>query len=73
MPTACPDCGTLLSFPPLPARSTAICLRCHHQVKTTIARSLDLALLCAIATLALLPLVDTLPLLSAELDCRGFS
>jgi paraquat-inducible protein A len=65
--TACPDCGTLLSFPPLPRRSTAICLRCHNQIETTIARSLDAALLCAVATLALLPLVDTLPLLSAEL------
>jgi paraquat-inducible protein A len=65
--TACPDCGTLLSFPPLPRRSTAICLRCHNAIETTIGRSLDVALMCALATLALLPLVDTLPLLSAEL------
>jgi paraquat-inducible protein A len=65
--TACPDCGTLLSFPPLPRRSTAICLRCHNPIETTIGRSLDAALMCAIATLALLPLVDTLPLLTAEL------
>ena len=65
--TACSDCGTLLSFPPLPRRSTAICLRCHNQIETTIGRSLDAALLCAVMTLALLPLVDTLPLLSAEL------
>ena len=67
MATACPDCGTLLSFPPLPRRSTAICLRCHNQIETTIGRSLDAALLCAVTTLALLPLVDTLPLLSAGL------
>ena len=64
---ACPDCGTLLSFPALPRRSTAICLRCHNPIETTIGRSLDIALMCALATLALLPLVDTLPLLSAEL------
>ena len=67
MATSCPDCGTLLSFPPLPRRSTAICLRCHNRIETTIGRSLDAALACAVATLSLLPLVDTLPLLSAEL------
>ena len=67
MATACPDCGTLLSFPPLPRRSTAICLRCHNQIETTIARNVDAALLCVVATLALLPLVCTLPLLRAEL------
>ncbi|HEY2036473.1 MAG TPA: paraquat-inducible protein A, partial [Steroidobacteraceae bacterium] len=54
-------------MPPLPPRSTAVCPRCHNQIETTIARSLDAALMCVIATLALLPLVDTLPLLSAEL------
>src|SRR6185312_16225393 len=58
---------TLLSFPPLPRRSKAICLRCHNQIETTIGRSVDAALACAVATLALLPLVDTLPLLSVEL------
>lgn len=67
MATACPDCGTLLSFPPLPRRSTAVCLRCHNQIETTIGRSIDAALICALATLALLPLVCTLPLLRAEL------
>jgi paraquat-inducible protein A len=65
--TACPDCGTLLSFPPLPRRTTAVCLRCHNPIETTIGRSLDAALLCALATLALLPLVYTHPLLRAEL------
>src|SRR6185437_10795951 len=65
--TACPDCGTLLSFPPLPRRSKAICLRCHNQIETTIGRSVDATLACAVATLALLPLVDMLPLLSVEL------
>ncbi|HEX3844606.1 MAG TPA: paraquat-inducible protein A [Steroidobacteraceae bacterium] len=67
MATACPDCGTLLSFPPLPRRSTAVCLRCHNQIETTIGRSLDAALLCALATLGLLPLVYELPLLKAGL------
>ena len=67
MATACPDCGTLLSFPPLPRRSTAVCLRCHNPIETTVGRSLDAALLCVLATLALLPLVYTKPLLSAEL------
>jgi paraquat-inducible protein A len=64
---ACPDCGALLSFPPLPRHSTAVCLRCRTQVETTIGRSINVALACAIATLALLPMVDTLPLLQAEL------
>jgi paraquat-inducible protein A len=64
---ACPACGTLLSFPPLPRRSTAVCLRCRTQIETTIGRSLDATLLCAIATLALLPTVYTLPLLEVEL------
>jgi paraquat-inducible protein A len=64
---ACPDCGTLLSFPPLPRRSTAVCLRCRHPIETTIGRSIDAALACTIATLALLPAVYTLPLLRAEL------
>jgi len=64
---ACPDCGTLLSFPPLPRRSTAVCLRCGTQIATTIGRSLTAALACDVATLALLPTVYTLPLLKAEL------
>ncbi len=67
MATACPDCGTLLKFPPLPRRSTAVCLRCRVQIETTIARSLEAALACAILTLALLPTVYALPLLQAEL------
>jgi paraquat-inducible protein A len=64
---ACPACGTLLSLPTLPPRSTAICLRCRTHVESTLGRSLDAALACALATLALLPAVDTLPLLRAEL------
>lgn len=67
MVIACPDCGTPLSFPPLPRRSTAVCLRCRTQIETTSGRSLDATLWCAIATLALLPTVYTLPLLKAEL------
>ena len=67
MAIACPDCGTLLSLPPLPRRSTAVCARCHFQIETTIARSIDATLACALVTLALLPMVDTLPLLKAEL------
>lgn len=67
MAIACPECGTLLSFPPLPRRSTAVCLRCRTQIETTVGRSLDATLLCAIATLVLLPTVYTLPLLRAEL------
>jgi paraquat-inducible protein A len=64
---ACPDCGTLLSVPPLPRRSTAVCLRCHHQVETTIGRDLNVALACTVSTLLLLVPVDTLPLLRADL------
>ncbi len=67
MAIACPDCGSLLSFPPLPRRSTAVCLRCRQPIETTIGRSADAALACTIATLALLPAVYTLPLLQAEL------
>lgn len=64
---ACPDCGSLLSFPPLPRRSTAICLRCRNQIESTSGRSAHAALACTVATLALLPAVDTLPLLRAEM------
>jgi paraquat-inducible protein A len=64
---ACPDCGTLLSFSPLPRRSTAVCLRCHHQVETTIGRSLNVALACTVSALLLLAPVDVLPLLRADL------
>ena len=67
MAIACPDCGTLLSLPPLPRRSTAVCLRCQHPIETTTGRSVDAALACTVATLALLPAVYTLPLLRAEL------
>ena len=67
MSIACPDCGSLLSFPPLPRRSTAFCLRCRNQIESTIGRNLNVALACALATLALLPPLDTLPLLRAGL------
>jgi len=63
---ACPDCGALLSFPPLPRRSTAICLRCRTRIESTSGRSLNVALACSIAVLLLLLPVDTLPLLRAE-------
>lgn len=67
MATACPDCGALLSFPPLPRHSTAVCLRCRTPVESTRGRSIDAVLACAAATLLLLLPVDTLPLLQAEL------
>ena len=67
MATVCRDCGTLLSFPPLPRHSTAVCLRCQNHIEATIGRSLDATLACAVLTLALLPLLDTLPILQAEL------
>ncbi|HET9106113.1 MAG TPA: paraquat-inducible protein A [Steroidobacteraceae bacterium] len=67
MATACPDCGALLSFPPLPRHCTAVCLRCRAPVESTRGRSADAALACAAATLLLLLPVDTLPLLQAEL------
>jgi paraquat-inducible protein A len=64
---ACPECGALLSFPPLPRRSTAVCLRCRTPVASTRGRSLDAALACSVATLLLLLPLDTLPLLKVEL------
>jgi paraquat-inducible protein A len=64
---ACPDCGILLSSPTLPRRSTAVCQRCRAPIETTIGRSVNAALLFTVTTLALLPLVDMLPLLEAEL------
>ncbi len=67
MAIACPDCGTLLSSAALPRRSTAVCLRCRAPIETTVARSINAALVCTVITLALLPLVDVLPLLQAEL------
>lgn len=70
MAIACPDCGTLLSFPALPRRSTAVCGRCHNPIATTIGRSLDAALACSLGTLLLLLPADVLPLLSAEVFGR---
>ncbi|HEY1891006.1 MAG TPA: paraquat-inducible protein A [Steroidobacteraceae bacterium] len=67
MAIACPACGTQLSLPTLPRRSTAVCLRCQTHIESTIGRSLDAALACTVAALALLPEVDTFPLLKAEL------
>lgn len=67
MAIACPDCGALLSFPPLSRRSTAVCLRCRTPIGTTIGRSIDAALACSAATLLLLVPVYILPLLKAEL------
>lgn len=67
MAIACPDCGALLSLPPLPRHSTAICLRCRTPVETTSGRSINASLACTIATLLLLLPVYTLPLLKAEL------
>lgn len=67
MAIACPACGTLLSLSTLPRRSTVVCLRCRTDIATTIGRSNDVALLCTLASLALLPAVYTLPLLQAEL------
>lgn len=67
MAISCPACGILLSLPSLPRRSTAVCLRCQTHIQTTIGRSADAALACTIAALALLPAVDTFPLLKAEL------
>jgi paraquat-inducible protein A len=64
---ACPDCGALLSVPPLPRRSTAVCLRCQTPIESTRGRSLDAALACSAATLLLLLPLDTLPLLKVEL------
>lgn len=67
MAIACPACGSQLSLPTLPRRSTAVCLRCRTPIESTIGRSLDAALACTLLTLALLPEVDTFPLLKAEL------
>ena len=67
MATACPDCGALLSFPPLPRHSTAVCLRCRTPIESTTGRSINAAFACSIATLLLLLPVYTLPLLKAEL------
>jgi len=67
MAIACPACGSVLTLPVLPRRSAAVCLRCRTQLESTIGRSLDVALACTLLTLALLPEVDSRPLLEAEL------
>lgn len=66
MAIACPDCGALLSLPPLPRGSSAVCLRCRAPIETNIGRSANAALACAIGTLILLLPLDTLPLLQAD-------
>ena len=67
MTIACPDCGTLEHLPPLPPRSTAVCVRCHGDLEKTSGRSIEAALGCALATLMLLLPVNLLPLMRVDL------
>lgn len=50
---ACPDCGTIQSFPPLQPKARFICRRCDKILERTTGRSLDAALALAIATFVL--------------------
>jgi paraquat-inducible protein A len=64
---ACPDCGTLEDIPPLPPRSTALCIRCQGSLEKTSGRSIVAALACSLATFLLLFPVNILPLLRVDL------
>jgi len=64
---ACPQCGTLEDLPPLPRRSTAVCVRCEADLEKTSGRSVSAALACALATLLLLFPVNLLPLMRVDL------
>lgn len=50
---ACPDCGTIQSFPPLQPKGRFICRRCDKVLERTTGRSLDAALALAAATFIL--------------------
>lgn len=63
MTIACPDCGALEHIPPLPPRSTAVCLRCESNLEKTSGRSITAALACSLGTLLLLFPSNILPLL----------
>ena len=53
MVIACPDCGTIQSFPPLQLKARFICRRCEKVLERTTGRSLDAALALATATFIL--------------------
>lgn len=67
MTIACPDCGTLEDIPPLPSRSTAVCVRCHCDLEKRSGRSIIAALACSVATFLLLFPVNILPLIRVDI------
>lgn len=67
MTIACPDCGTLEDIPPLPPRSSAVCVRCHGHLEKTSGRSIAAALACSAATFLLLFPLNVLPLMRVDI------
>ncbi|MGH8227265.1 MAG: paraquat-inducible protein A [Steroidobacteraceae bacterium] len=64
---ACPECGSLEDLPPLPPRSTAVCIRCRGNLEKTSGRSIVASLACSVSTLLLLFPANTLPLLRVDM------
>ncbi|MGH8219518.1 MAG: paraquat-inducible protein A [Steroidobacteraceae bacterium] len=64
---ACPQCGTVQDFEPIPIGVTAYCPVCRNTFERTSGRSIAAAFACASATLILLFPANLLPLLSVSL------
>ncbi len=64
---ACPQCGTLQDFEPVPVGVTAYCPVCRNTFERTSGRSIAAAFACASSTLILLFPANLLPLLSVSL------
>jgi paraquat-inducible protein A len=71
MTIACPDCGTLQELPRLRRGDVAVCPCCRARLERVNARSINAALGCAIATLALLFPANLLTLLQIKLAGVG--
>ncbi len=66
MTIGCPDCGALVDLPPLPPRSSAVCVLCRGDLEKTSGRSVAAALACSLGTLLLLVPANALPLLEVH-------
>ncbi len=64
---ACPDCGSLQDWPPLPFGTNAVCRLCDTPLERTNGRSVTATLGCSLATFFLLFPGNLLPLLSVRI------
>ncbi|HWS72994.1 MAG TPA: paraquat-inducible protein A [Thermoanaerobaculia bacterium] len=68
MTVTCADCGSTQSVPPLPPGGSAECHRCDRELaRTASASGNDIALVCAIAMVILLPPAVFMPLMDSTI------